>query len=446
MEDGRGYGSVIATPEEMQASLEDVERSPTFRMDLKNRKVRTSRLMSFLGTAEKHKQVSKPHIDYEHSTYDQLENLATEEDIDAAIDVIAGTEAGSSCIRQAHPHRSWLWRQWVGTVFVTEGYNALGMMGFAAAISIVVPMLTQEGESLNALAVENGLDAFHSLWGYMLTLTTFILTFYLSQAYTLWMNIYMLFRMVQGRLNDLSMLMASHAARDPVTLEYTPGAWALLKDMAAVCRLYSIFGYASTSNRFLILHTPRALKRMVERGILPKAMYRSIVKLKIKNSARVHMINELIMIKLQQGLTHGHLKGGDGFESIFLDRACLLRSQYATFGDILDARIPLAYAHIVQIMVDTLLICAPFSLYSQMGTLCIPATGIITVFFSGLLNLAKVMFDPMNNENFCDNMVEINIGVFIRESNEASSRWWKGAEYLPEGWWKPAPGDELLIG
>lgn len=128
------------------------------------------------------------------------------------------------------------------------------------------------------------------------------------------------------------------------------------------------------------------------------------------------------------------MQGGPGLEQTLLEKACMLRSQYGTFGDVLDARIPLAYAHIVQVMVDTLLLCSPFALYSDMGCLCIFASAVLTVFFVGLLDLSKVMLDPLDNEDYLDHMIEMNVGVFIRESNGGSTRFWKGAEYLPQNW------------
>ena len=41
---------------------------------------------------------------------------------------------------------------------------------------------------------------------------------------------------------------------------------------------------------------------------------------------------------------------------------------------------------------------APFALYSDLGDYSIFAVGILTLFYNGLLNLAKILFDPLNNE------------------------------------------------
>jgi hypothetical protein len=53
--------------------------------------------------------------------------------------------------------------------------------------------------------------------------------------------------------------------------------------------------------------------------------------------------------------------GGEGLEEVFLEKACALRGTFASIADKVDGRMPLAYAHLVQIMVDTFLFCAPFA-------------------------------------------------------------------------------------
>jgi len=44
----------------------------------------------------------------------------------------------------------------------------------------------------------------YNMWGYMTSITTFVLIFFLSQAYALWKDIYWRGRIIQGRMNDAS--------------------------------------------------------------------------------------------------------------------------------------------------------------------------------------------------------------------------------------------------
>ena len=49
-----------------------------------------------------------------------------------------------------------------------------------------------------------------------LTLSTFILTFFTSQAYAHWRSVYFTTRAIQGRINDLCLLLAVGAERAPL--------------------------------------------------------------------------------------------------------------------------------------------------------------------------------------------------------------------------------------
>mmetsp|Transcript_25544 Transcript_25544/g.55833 ORF Transcript_25544/g.55833 Transcript_25544/m.55833 type:complete len:455 (+) Transcript_25544:101-1465(+) len=395
-----------------------------------SRHPRKSLLTSFLGTNQLVSRRSL--VNPLQCSFEELDERATLEDIDASIDLIATDVVGANVIRPVKPNRTWLWRQWRGTVLVSGVWNACITVTISVILSIVLPRIGKGSTDLHPFVIE-ALSAFNVLWKYMLTLSTFILTFFLSQCYALWRNVYNLCRSVQGRTNDFGLLCATHAARDAKG-EYTPEARRLLLDIAMAVRLYHAFAYATKARRFRILHTPRALMRMVERGIMTKEMHDAIRKLDISTANRSYAMLEWIMIRWTKGLRDGTLQGGPGLEQTLLEKACMLRSQYGTFGDVLDARIPLAYAHIVQVMVDTLLLCSPFALYSDMGCLCIFASAVLTVFFVGLLDLSKVMLDPLDNEDYLDHMIEMNVGVFIRESNGGSTRFWKGAEYLPQNW------------
>ena len=108
-----------------------------------------------------------------------------------------------------------------------------------------------------------------------------------------------------------------------------------------------------------------------------------------------------------------------------------LRGTFAGISDQLSGRIPLAYAHFVQVLVDSFLLIAPVALYSELGVWCIPAVGLLTLFYAGLLDLAKILLDPFDNDEFYEAFVNVDVGVLIREGNTGSTRWKYSAETLP---------------
>ena len=126
-------------------------------------------------------------------------------------------------------------------------------------------------------------------------------------------------------------------------------------------------------------------------------------------------------------LIHGRSKSTMLLFSLWFSN--LFRS--ASFCGQLAGRIPLAYAHFVQILVDSFLVLAPFALYVELGIWSIPAVGLLTLFYSGLLDLAKILLDPLENDGYYNSKINMDIGVLIRESNASSSQFTYAAEKLP---------------
>jgi len=63
-----------------------------------------------------------------------------------------------------------------------------------------------------------------------------------------------------------------------------------------------------------------------------------------------HSVVLMWMIRLFiEGRASGHIQGGHGFESETMHKFHIIRSQYGAIGDELQGRMPLAYAHIVQV-------------------------------------------------------------------------------------------------
>ena len=113
------------------------------------------------------------------------------------------------------------------------------------------------------------------LWHYLMSITTFILTFFLSQAYGLWRNMYDTTRKIQGRLNDIGLLVASTVERDDQG-KYTKRGEALLDDIGNYSRLFHLFCFANFSKQFQVLSTSRGMSRMLSRGIMTRKEYNAL--------------------------------------------------------------------------------------------------------------------------------------------------------------------------
>lgn len=121
--------------------------------------------------------------------------------------------------------------------------------------------------------IQGALSGFNTLWGQLLSVTTFTLTFFVNQSYALWRKCYEYSRRLQGRLNDLNLALAAHASRkvpsnpsEPST--YTAASRQLLDLVARYVRLFNLLAYASFTRSHRPILTPGGMRRLVERGLM----------------------------------------------------------------------------------------------------------------------------------------------------------------------------------
>jgi predicted membrane chloride channel (bestrophin family) len=359
--------------------------------------------------------------------------------IDEAINQISGSKTlyCGDIIPRYQPERRWLWRQWAGTIlnvsFQTTLLNMLVCLIFILFAHEATGEVVWSFESLapdQSLPFIQRLSLIHKIWGLQQGLTTFVLTFFLNQAFSFWKDVYYLARKIQGRLNDFHLLLATNVKRnEDGTL--TTESQQLVDDIGQYSRLFHALMWAGVTRRFAVLKTPRGLERMASRGLITSRQLEVLQSLDVPNNELHAAPLEWMMIRANGAMQNGTLAGDAATKRQLLQEMTELRATYATIDDELAGRMPLAYAHFVQILVDTFVLIAPFALYADLGNYSVIAVGILTLFYTGLLNLAKIFLDPLNNENFCDNSIFMDLGVLIRESNAGSMRWGNSGARLP---------------
>ena len=240
-------------------------------------------------------------------------------------------------------------------------------------------------------------------------------------------------RKVQGRLNDLGMLLATHAARDAQG-NFTPASRELLATVAGWVRLYHVLFWAAHVRparadeglSLSVFRTEIGLEALEKRGALTEREHELLLR---HASHRHSAVLEWIVTRFVDAHRGGLLQGGAGLESRFLEEACKLRASSGCIGDDAAARMPLAYIHLVQLLVDCLLSFAPFALYPKLGVLTALLCPVLVIFYRGFLQLSKSLLDPFGNE---DSLAEnFNVFTLICETNAASFRWYGMLEELP---------------
>jgi hypothetical protein len=94
---------------------------------------------------------------------------------------------------------------------------------------------------------------------------------------------------------------------------------------------------------------------------------------------------------------------------------------------------PFAYAHIVQVLVDLILWSYPLMALSCGMPLFLGliGTGLLTICYQGLFDLAKQFLDPFHNENFWAGDDPLMVDTLIAETNALSLRWLYGLDEMP---------------
>jgi hypothetical protein len=226
--------------------------------------------------------------------------------------------------------------------------------------------------------------------------TTFTITFFVNQSYALWRKCYELSRRLQGRLHDLDMTLAIHATRKAPSSPNEPSAYTsssrqILELVSRYVRLFNLLTYASFTRSHRPILTPRGMRRLVERGLMTPQEREILVDAELPATQRHNAILLWIARAFVEGREAGHFQGGAGFEEQFLEKVHVCRGSYGAIGDELQGRMPLAYAHIVQVLVDVVLWMYPLMAISSgmSGFLTVLGTGLLTVCYQGLFDLAK---------------------------------------------------------
>jgi len=305
------------------------------------------------------------------------------------------------------------------------------------------------------------LNGLKKLWEYQLSLATFIVTFFLSHAYSYWQKVYNTTRGIQGRINDFCMLLSIGAQRgssgdDSGTEGYSNEAKDLVMRCTRLIRLSHTFFWAATptaSNglndceEFIrdaancplpvdddhigpLLLSPYGLRALVRVGQLTKDEAKNLAQSDLPPSQYAFILLVWAGLHCMDGLKKGILRGGNGFEENLLRQLTTLRASMFDIDDFRAGRMPLAYVQLVQVLVDSLVLYAPFALYAELGSLSIPVVGLITLFFRGLLTLSKSFLDPFGVEGFAEQ--NIRVDVLVSELNfGAARRWLRAGLVLP---------------
>jgi hypothetical protein len=379
--------------------------------------------------------------------------------LDKLTDWAVSDAANRPVICEYEPDAVWLWSKWRGTVlnltYPAVLFNLI--VGVFVAVAVQQAVLLRDGSTAWPLfavppkedPLIQQLHGLNLIWQYQVTLTSFILTFFTSEAYRHWQNVYFTTRKIQGRINDVCMLITIGATTPNEEEKRT-----LVRKCTRLLKLSHTFFWAATptcsngvgdggwlgdGDAFSdidleenaigpILLSHEGLQGLVDVGELTQTEANALLKSELPPSQYAYVLLEWVGLHIMNGLESGVLQNtNSGLEENILRQMTALRAEYFSIGDYTAGRMSLAYVQLVQVLVDCLVFLAPFALYSELGSLSVPLVGLLTLFFKGLLDLSKSFLDPFGNEGFKSQ--NIRVDVLVSELNfGAESRWVKAAE------------------
>ena len=119
-----------------------------------------------------------------------IEQASTVNLLDDLINESVRTSARRPIMMQFDPSSGWIWRRWKGTVFAETWISCARNVLFATAVFLI--------HRKYPTIFSTYLSGFNTLWGQLLSVTTFTLTFFVNQSYALWRKCMELSRRLQG--------------------------------------------------------------------------------------------------------------------------------------------------------------------------------------------------------------------------------------------------------
>ena len=356
-----------------------------------------------------------------------LQSLESEKLLDA----LSMPEATQPIILQWSPQRRAIWSRWKGTVWQTTALPTFLLSCLSLGLCLVAKQGFGMPFNANAGRFFLALQRLDRLWQMHLTVLTFFLAFYLNTAKSLFDSVLVATRQVQGRLNDMNLIAASHAKRD-ASGGMTPESKDLCDVLGRYTRLFVVLFYSAQCRLYESLLTKEGLAGMQKRGLVTQEESNILSTLPPK--ARYNAVYTWIMTTFTQGCEDPdpQMRMPANAHFAFLLRMTDLRNSCATITDLVDARCPLAYVHLVQLLVDSFLLMTPFAALGELGWFSVAATFLLSLFFSGLMDLSKMLYDPLDNEVFGD-IDNIQIDTVIQEINNGSRRFAATGSSLPDG-------------
>jgi len=351
------------------------------------------------------------------------------QDIQFVIDVLSGVDTKlnkGTIIRPYKPSGFWVCRQWSGTVLQYVWPHTLAMMVLTAMFGLAISYFVGDLSPYAEHQLLDQLELIAGWWTKLSPLTTFVSTFFLAEAFKFWKRFYWTTRGIQGKLNDISMVLASNVSRDKRG-KPTEEAVAALDDVARIQTLLHKLFWCTVVQRFKCLLSPEGISYLLSKKLITPNEYTSLIEVGENSLGAYHASLTWLIARVELAVKRGETDASQAGMTVFYDKVTHLRTLMARIPDMYDGRMPLAYIHFVHLLVHVLILVSPVALFPLYWFWSVIAVGILSTFYFGIYKLSLMFLDPVDNDKqhqtSGNQTVGFDIGVLIRESHTSSMRY-----------------------
>lgn len=163
-------------------------------------------------------------------------------------------------------------------------------------------------------------------------------------------------RGIQGRLNDISLILASNATRSESDGELTEGAVVALDDIAQIQRLLHLLYWCSVVKRFKCLLSPEGISYLLSKKLISQNEYASLIQVGESRLGGHHASMTWLLSRITLAVKRRDIDADQAAMMSIYDKITNLRMLMARLPDMYDGRMPLAYVHFVNLLVGALIV------------------------------------------------------------------------------------------
>jgi len=172
-------------------------------------------------------------------------------------------------------------------------------------------------------------------------------------------------------------------------------------------------------NKFRCLLSPEGFSYLLSKKLITKSEYASLIQVGENGLAPHKATITWLTSRLVLAETRGEITPTSGVMLTFIEKVLNLRGGLGKVNDLYAGRMPIAYVHFVNLLVNVYVVTSPIALFPVYGYWSVILVGFITLVYGGIFKLSLSLLDPLDNDHKHETSsmqtAGFDIAVLIRE-------------------------------